>query len=62
MHVQLIVLYESKTKADYYIYNIKKKTLSVLSEYGKQEVPVFSPDSRYVAFARNNNIFLRKLD
>lgn len=48
--------------ADYYIYNIEKKRLTPLSEYGKQEAPLFSPNSRYVAFARENNLFMRKLD
>ena len=54
--------YRRTFAADYYIYNIKKNELKTLSEYGKQEAPLFSPDSRYVAFARENNLFLRKLD
>ncbi len=54
--------YRRTFTADYYIYNIKRNEIKVLSEYGKQEVPLFSPDSRYVAFARENNIYLRKLD
>ncbi|NDV45940.1 S9 family peptidase [Paludibacter sp. 221] len=54
--------YRRTFTADYYIYNIKKNELKQLSEYGRQEAPLFSPDSRYVAFARDNNLFLRKLD
>ena len=54
--------YRRTFTADYYLYNIKRNELKVLSEYGKQEVPLFSPDSRYVAFARENNLYLRKLD
>lgn len=35
--------------------NIKK-----LSENGLQEIPSFSPDSRMVAFVRDNNIYVAK--
>ena len=66
---ELIMVYNSKKyryrhtfTADYYIYNIRKNEIKVLSEYGRQEAPLFSPNSRYVAFARKNNLFLRKLD
>ncbi|HPO66968.1 MAG TPA: S9 family peptidase [Paludibacteraceae bacterium] len=48
--------------ADYYLYDIKRNEIQPLSEYGPQESPLFSPDSRYVAFARNNNLYLKKLD
>lgn len=48
--------------ADYYVYEIKRNELTQLSENGSQEVPLFSPDSRYIAFARNNNLFMKKLD
>lgn len=48
--------------ADYYIYDIKRNEIQPLSEYGPQESPLFSPDNRYVAFARNNNLYLKKID
>lgn len=54
--------YRHSYVADYYLYNIEKKDLRQLSEYGKQEAPLFSPNNRYVAFARDNNLFIRKLD
>lgn len=62
VHTDKKYRYRRTFAADYYIYNIKKNELKTLSEYGKQQSPLFSPDSRYVAFARENNIFLRKLD
>lgn len=54
--------YRRTFTADYYIYDIKRHELSPLSENGPQEVPLFSPDSRYIAFARENNLFMRKLE
>ena len=48
--------------ADYYVYDIKRNEITPLSENGSQEVPLFSPDGRYIAFARDNNLFMKKLD
>ena len=54
--------YRRSFTADYYVYDIRRKEITPLSEYGAQEVPLFSPDSRYIAFARENNLFMKKLD
>ncbi len=54
--------YRRTFTADYYIYDIKRNELTPLSDDGSQEVPLFSPDSRYIAFARKNNLFMKKLD
>lgn len=54
--------YRRTFTADYYIYDIKRKEIEPLSENGAQEVPLFSPDSRYIAFARQNNLFMYKVD
>ncbi|HJV77829.1 MAG TPA: S9 family peptidase [Paludibacter sp.] len=54
--------YRRTFTADYYVYDIKRNELTALSENGSQEVPLFSPDSRYIAFARQNNLFMKKLD
>lgn len=62
VHTNMEYRYRRTFTADYYLYNIKKGELTQLSEYGKQEAPAFSPDSRYVAFVRENNIYLRKLE
>lgn len=53
--------YRRTFTAAYYVYDIKRKEMYPLSE-GFQEVPLFSPDSRYIAFAKNNNLFMHKLD
>lgn len=49
-------------KANYYVYRIDRKELINVSENGKQQNVTFSPNGRMVAFARNNNLFLKKLD
>ncbi|MFT3753889.1 MAG: DPP IV N-terminal domain-containing protein [Paludibacter sp.] len=54
--------YRRTFTADYYVYDLKRNEISTLSDNGAQEVPLFSPDSRYIAFARENNLFLKKLD
>lgn len=54
--------YRRTFTADYYVYDVKRNELEPLSENGSQEVPLFSPDGRYIAFARENNLFLKKLD
>jgi dipeptidyl-peptidase-4 len=54
--------YRRTFTADYYVFDVKRNELETLSENGAQEVPLFSPDSRYIAFARQNNLFLKKLD
>lgn len=66
---KLIMVYVNEEKryrhsfiADYYIYDIEKNRLRPLSEYGKQEAPLFSPNGLYVAFGRGNNLYMRKLD
>jgi len=54
--------YRRTFTADYYVYDVKRREIQALSENGPQEVPLFSPDSRYIAFARENNLFMKKLD
>ena len=55
--------YRRTFTADYYVFDVKRKELTPLSEMGgSQEVPLFSPDSRYIAFARANNLYMKKLD
>jgi dipeptidyl-peptidase-4 len=54
--------YRRTFAADYYVFDVKRKEIRPLSDGGPQEVPLFSPDSRYIAFARENNLFINKLD
>ncbi len=54
-------IYRRSFKAQYYIYTIASTKLEPLSEGGQQQVPVWSADSRQIAFVRDNNIHLIKL-
>ena len=54
-------VYRRSSKAVYYIYTIASHMLQPLSDGGPQQAPVWSPDSRQVAFVRDNNICLVKL-
>lgn len=54
-------IYRRSFKADYTIYDIKKKTFTPLSANGKQQLATFSPDSKKVAFVRDNNLFIVNL-
>ncbi len=54
--------YRHSFKAAYYVYDIARNNIKKLSENGDQEIPAFSPDSRMVAFVRDNNIYVAKLD
>lgn len=54
--------YRRSFTADYYIYDIKYKEFDPLSASRPQEDPLFSPDDRYIAFAHQNNLYMKKVD
>ena len=54
-------IYRHSSTAEYYIYNIRNRTLAHLSEGGPQEQPLWSRDGTMVAFVRDGNLFLVKL-
>ncbi len=54
-------IYRRSKTAVYYIYNVRNRTLTPLSDGGAQECPVWSPDGYMVAFVREGNIYLVKL-
>ena len=55
-------IYRRSFKATYYTFEIRRNLLKPLSEGGKQQVAVYSPNGRMVAFVRDNNIYIKKLD
>lgn len=55
-------IYRHSFQANYYIYDIKNKSTKKLSENGKQQLASFSPDGNYVAFIRDNNIFIKNIN
>lgn len=57
------MIYRRSFKAKYYVFEIKRNILKPLSrEHEYQQIPLFSPDCRSVAFVADNNIYLKKLD
>ncbi len=55
-------IYRRSFKAFYYIFDLNTKELVPLSENGKQQLADFSPDSKSVAFVRENNLFVKNLE
>ncbi len=54
-------IYRHSRTAEYYIYNVRNRTLAHLSEGGPQEQPLWSRDGTMIAFVRDGNLFLVKL-
>lgn len=54
-------IYRRSYKANYYVYDIKQKEITPLSDEGKQQVATFSPNSEMVAFVKDNDIYINKL-
>ncbi len=59
--VQYEPIYRHSFKAEYFIYDIEAKTLTQLSENGKQQLASFSPDGSKIAFVRENNIYVKDI-
>ena len=55
-------VYRRSFKANFYVYDIKDKTLKRLTSKGKEQNPIWSPDGKKVAFVRDNNIFYVDLE
>jgi dipeptidyl-peptidase-4 len=56
-------IYRHSWQAQVYNYDVRRNTLQPLSDMpGKIRIPAFSPDGRMVAFVRDNNLWLKKLD
>ncbi|MBR1593477.1 MAG: DPP IV N-terminal domain-containing protein [Alloprevotella sp.] len=55
-------IYRRSYLAQHYIYDVKEGTFIPLSDNGRQQVPVFSPDGKSIAFARGNNLFIARLN
>ncbi len=56
-------IYRHSFTAEYFIYNVKRNKIEPLSDTKNViQMAQFSPNGRIVAFARDNNLFLKKLD
>jgi dipeptidyl-peptidase 4 len=55
-------IYRRSSKSEFYVFDLKTRKLQRLSENGKQQYADFSPDSKKVAFVRDNNLFYVNLE
>lgn len=63
VHTDKKPIYRRSFTTTYYVYTIKRNRIVPLSTEGdEQQNAKFSPNGRIIAFARNNNLFLKKLD
>ncbi|WP_319590369.1 S9 family peptidase [uncultured Draconibacterium sp.] len=54
-------IYRRSYTAEFYVWNSVTEELSELSDDGAQQLATFSPDGNYVAYVRDNNIFIKNL-
>lgn len=54
-------IYRRSSLGIYYVYNVEDQSLTLISEDKIQE-PTFSPNGTKVAFAKNNNLFVKDLN
>lgn len=56
-------VYRRSFEAEYYVYEVRSRLLRPLSSrFGRQRDPLFSPNSRMVAFVAEGNVYCAKLD
>ena len=55
-------IYRYSFRAEYYVYDIMRSTLSRVSTGGLQRCATISHDGRMVAYMRDNNIFISNID
>ena len=55
-------IYRHSFKADYYIYEVRHNKLMKVSQDGGEEIATMSPDARQVAYVKDNNIYIYKVD
>jgi len=53
-------IYRRSSLGIFYVYDLASKTLQLIDKEKIQE-PTFSPDSKKVAYAKNNNLFIKNL-
>lgn len=55
-------IYRYSFTAEYYVYDTFRSTLQRVSQNGRQRAATMSHDGRYVAYVRDNNVFISNLD
>ena len=55
-------IYRHSFRANYYLFDIQRNELKALSDTMPVREPLFSPNGRYIAFGRDNNLYIHKVD
>lgn len=55
-------IYRHTFRAEYYVYDVMRRTIKKVSDGGLQQGAILSHDGRMVAYQRDNNIFIANLD
>lgn len=63
LNTETTPIYRRSFTTTYYVFDIARNTVEALSKSDEpQQMAAFSPNGRMVAFARNNNLYIKKLD
>ena len=62
LYTNVVPMYRYSFYADYYVYELRHNKLTKLSDAGGEQIATFSPDGRMVAYVKDNNIYIKKLD
>lgn len=54
-------IYRHSFKADFFIFDLKSGKIQPLSDKRPQQLADFSPDGKFVAFFKDNNLFIKEL-
>lgn len=54
-------IYRHSTRANHFIYDLKTKKVTAVSEAGKQRYATLSPDNKHLAFVRGNNLYIKNM-
>ncbi|MFO7864715.1 MAG: DPP IV N-terminal domain-containing protein [Salinivirgaceae bacterium] len=55
-------IYRRSFFADYYVYNLEENKLTKVSEKGRERLATLSPDGKYIAYLRDNNLFVLTIE
>ncbi|MGN6439410.1 MAG: alpha/beta fold hydrolase [Agriterribacter sp.] len=62
IQTQIEPLFSISEKSFNYIWDIQKKTLRIVTASGKQAYPAFSPDSKWLSYVLDANLYLMDLE
>ena len=55
-------IYRHSSRSNYYVYDLKSKTITAIKVDGKQQLAAFSPSRNQVAFVHNNRLHIQDID